>query len=462
MIDILMLSVVFIVIAALYIFKNGVTFNKFVLFSFITIIAMPKVNIIGGGNQVTTAGIRIDDILIALLLVLTLIRYKGKINRNINVLVMLFALFIFNGCVSAIFAGMRGESASVLLGILTVLRYFEYFCFAIVASKLPKNNGFKFMFMNSLRMLVVFLSFVALLQKIGVANYYVGGHEAGYFFSGLAVATFNGYYEYGCFCVLLTYLFLVNEKKIDYVFALLSFSQVLLTGSRTSLIVLLIVVVLFLFTKCFWCDSLKIQKRYITISVSLLTGGVIFLIVAASMGLLERFTTVDPLNIFTQFKEEWSHRDFDFYIYSIRNNIDIISLSSSKGDLSFNIRLFKWSAALDGFTRHPIMGYGAGVTQTMDGNYIKLLCEQGIVGMILWIIILTCLLNRIKTKKNYMVGFIGILMLSAIAIDMFEASKIMEFIWMFGGMMLSGNNVLITKNADQKLPIKTLEAMYEK
>lgn len=453
-----MLSIVFIIIAALYIFKNGVTFNKFVLFSFIVIMAIPKVNIIGGGSQVTTAGIRLDDLLILVLLVATLLRYRGQLNGNINALIILFALFVFNGSISAIYAWFRGESASVLLGLLTVLRYFEYFCFAIVASKLTHNNSFKKTFMGSLRMLLVFLSIVAVLQRFGLANYYVGGHAAGYFFQGLAVATFNGYYEYGCFCVLMTYFFLASEKKIDYLFAALAFSQVLLTGSRTSLLVTIVVVMIFLFSKCFWCESLKVQKRYITISVSLLTLGVIFIIVASTTGMLERFASFDPFITISQFRVEWQNRDFDYYVYSIRNNIDIQSLASSTGDLSFNIRLFKWAAALDGFTRHPLFGYGAGVTQTMDGNYIKLLCEQGIFGFVLWFIILFSMLSRIKTKKNYMIGFVGILLISSLTIDMFEASKIMEFIWFMGGMMLAQNNVMLYKEKETKA--EAMEVSY--
>lgn len=460
MIDILVLSIVFILFMAVFIFRKGVNFSRFTLFAFIVIMAIPKVNIIGGVNSVTTAGIRIDDLLLAVLLVVSVIKYWGRINKNINHLVILFALFVFVGCTSAIYAFVRGDSASVILGLLTILRYFEYFCFAIISSNLARSKQFKKLFLNSLRLLVVFLSFVGFLQVFGYANYYVSGSEAGNFFRGLAVSTFNGYYEYGCFMVLMTYFFLVNEYKWDYLFAGLCLSQVFLTGSRTSLLVIIIILIIFLVRKSFWCESIKVQRRYIITSFSLLVIGIIGLSVAGSLGYLSRIAETDPLSIINQFSIEWENRDFYRFLYVIRNNIDLMSIAAQKGDLSTNIRSLKWACCLDGFLMHPIIGYGAGVTQTMDGSYVKLLCETGIIGFSIWIVILLSFLRRCNGKKNYILGFVGVLLIGSVAIDMFEASKVMEFIWFMGGMMLANNNILVYKKEEVLTSQTELEVAY--
>lgn len=117
-------------------------------------------------------------------------------------------------------------------------------------------------------------------------------------------------------------------------------------------------------------------------------------------------------------------------------------------DISFTTRFqAEWPAAWRAFLRNPLLGSGySSITLATDGDYHRLLGETGILGFVSFAIIFMCLgiLLYVGGKKviepiprayvfGVAAGCIG-LFFNALFIDVFEASKIAEPLWIILGV----------------------------
>ena len=161
-----------------------------------------------------------------------------------------------------------------------------------------------------------------------------------------------------------------------------------------------------------------------------------------------RFGSISP-DDFTRYWAEFLRRgDFSLYREMIRENwfefdaISTLGYLDRISDWSLATRYLKWGAALDGFRLNPLLGYGTGVTHVMDGNYIRLLAETGILGTGLWLFFYGYFMRavrkargRSKLAKAVLLIMLSIL-LNSVLIDMFDASKPMEMMWLLAGGVL--------------------------
>lgn len=119
-------------------------------------------------------------------------------------------------------------------------------------------------------------------------------------------------------------------------------------------------------------------------------------------------------------------------------------------DLSFTTRFQgEWPKTIDAFRRNIFLGSGYGsVSLAVDNNYLRILGETGIFGLLSFFLIFLVAGIYIKksfpkvdspTVRNLVLGFIAGtfgLMLNAIFIDVFEASKIAFTYWLLLGVVL--------------------------
>lgn len=117
-------------------------------------------------------------------------------------------------------------------------------------------------------------------------------------------------------------------------------------------------------------------------------------------------------------------------------------------DISFTTRFQgEWPRAIEAFQRNILFGSGYGsVSLAVDNNYLRMLGETGLLGLITFLIILVSLgiyVNKIwpniesKLAKSFILGFVaGVigLSLNATLIDVFEASKIAFILWILMGV----------------------------
>ena len=119
-------------------------------------------------------------------------------------------------------------------------------------------------------------------------------------------------------------------------------------------------------------------------------------------------------------------------------------------DLSFTTRFQgEWPRTIDAFKRNIFLGSGYGsVSLAVDNNYLRILGESGLFGLIsfisIFIISAICIKKILPSVDSsvarcFVLGFISGtfgLILNAILIDVFEASKIAFIYWLLTGITL--------------------------
>jgi hypothetical protein len=140
---------------------------------------------------------------------------------------------------------------------------------------------------------------------------------------------------------------------------------------------------------------------------------------------------------------------------------DFIVKKAAAYDMSFTTRFQgEWPKALEAFERNVLFGSGYGsVSLAVDNNYLRMLGETGLLGLIAFLAIILSLgiyVKKIwpdidsKLTKSFILGFVaGVigLMLNATLIDVFEASKIAFLLWILMGVVFG------TLSFYQKKPI---------
>lgn len=119
-------------------------------------------------------------------------------------------------------------------------------------------------------------------------------------------------------------------------------------------------------------------------------------------------------------------------------------------DLSFTTRFQgEWPRTIEAFRRNIIMGSGYGsVSLAVDNDYLRILGESGLLGLIAFVSIFLVAIVYIKkilpevdsvVLRSFVFGFIAGtfgLILNAVLIDVFEASKIAFTYWLLMGVTL--------------------------
>ena len=132
-------------------------------------------------------------------------------------------------------------------------------------------------------------------------------------------------------------------------------------------------------------------------------------------------------------------------------------------DISFTTRFqAEWPNAWNAMLRNPLLGSGfATVTLAVDNNFLRILGETGLLGMATFLsifFILALVLKQVlpsvtdNLSKAYLVGIAGGvlgLFFNATLIDVFEASKVAETLWILLGIAV-GTAFLYKKEFEYK------------
>ena len=444
--------------------KKGVPLSVPLAF---TCLFIPKVNLIHVNRTYSTAGIRTDDLL-ALLLLIVAVRdactYKNKhIWRGIILLIILTAA----NMVSIIVGLTSGLENAIPYCFLPIIRRYEYFAFALIGIYITRRiqNAEK----TALNQLVWMSSFhviIGLLQVARLCNVANSGIITNKEYNGFAISTFNGNYEFGLFLCLsiVVYLFFFlrayREKAVGRTIfhagmILISLIMIVLTKSRTSFIIGTLLIAMIILVAV-WRSRNRILVIVATTGIALcLLIGTLFATGTVKVG---RFSVVNFNEYAEELRMNVENADLREYVKIVRDDeIQEKKVVKSKiKDKSAAIRFNKWGAALVGFREFPVFGYGTGVTHVIDGNYVKLLAENGVVGLLLWLIMYVYFMKIMwKMGKHSLPGRCAFWMMAAILmasvfLDMFEASKPMEMLWLTIGLVIA-LDARRTEGTDEKL-----------
>lgn len=401
---------------------------KLIALILIVIPLYPKFPILGVSG--TFVSVRLEDFLIAAVFLIYLLRkpsFLSPLHRSIP-------LYLFIGTVSAFSATVLTKSVSLNIGVLHLFRRIEYMSLFFVA----------YSFLKSLSQ-IPFLIRSILLTSLLVALYGLGQQFLGFpvitttnseFSKGLALtlgqnarinSTFAGHYDLAAYTVFPLLLILgllalpsVKFKPFLLIIGSLVYWTLLLSASRVTFAAFYLSAFVFV-----WLIGKKVWF------IPLMILAVISVLVSPQLAGRYRQLLIPSAHAQVPVDEQTAD-----------------ALIPVAEDRSFNIRLkAEWPRALRAFLKNPILGTGySSVGLAVDNDYLRALAETGILGLLAFLLII---LRFFKTSLPFLLNYrpslefvfilsvtlsLCSLLLNALFIDVFEASKIALLTWLTLGL----------------------------
>ena len=445
---------------------KGYVLKNIGIFVLLFIAIFPKFNIMPIPK--TYIGIRFEDFIafgIGIFLIFRLLKNKNFDfkSKNLNNLIIIFLIYIASCVISTIW-GIYNNYISIPMSVLYLMRKVEYFLFIFVGyfHVNDKEGIYK-----TINFIILFHFIVCVLQLNGIIGSINRGEYTNLLIQNRVCSTFNGAYELSAFLLLLLPIYLYNifSKKIriisSIIYVIMIGFMIFACQSRTSLVIFLFIIALM-----FMKYNRKLAKGCILVGIPA-TLIVVFCItrfnLESKLG-LSRFEDFSVKQISDVTRIAWKYRDFDEYVKNGTWYSSDLILNNGNGikfvvdcDPSLFVRVNHWMQLVDGFTRSPFVGTGLSISQTAaDGNYIRVIAESGLFGFALWssVQILIILHMKKNNKLNVIVRFaMYSLLLGAIFIDVFEASKVMMAFYIILGLAYRENK----ENDEIKYKEKNIE-----
>jgi len=413
----------------------------------------------------TFVSIRLEDLLIAFGVFLLLIEVIPNINLflkdKLNQSVILFLTIGLASLCSAVFV-----TKTVLphIGFLHWARRVEYFIplfLGLISIRKNRSNaGFYFKTI----LIVVFITFVYGLGQryldwpiiITQNEEYSKGVALRWITGSHINSTFAGHYDLATFLVLVLPIvasstFLLKNKKTKVILAivfLFGLWLLVVSASRISLVSYFVAV----------SGTLVLIKKAKAIPI-ILTVSILF--TGFSPNLVDRYKRV--IDVSVNKLNNSSLLNYDFFPNVVLATTDDETLFEREEivltptpppvieDRSTNIRFnVEWPRAFRALAKNPLLGTGySSITLATDNDYLRLLGEVGLLGFFAFILIFVRLgqkLFSVYPFKKYsgielafLSGFVGSipgLLLNAVFIDIFEASKFAIIFWLLTGICL--------------------------
>ena len=344
----------------------GISTSKFFGWLGLTLILMPKINLISVAGQ--TAGLRIDDLLLTFSLIFIIFSSIGGYLRvNGGGYYQVIASFF----ISFLISQLLGWNSNILY----VIRLLEYSAFIYLGFFFARSHRLS----TSADIILTSNAIVMLLQAFG---FWGGFTSDGYINEiGRLVGLTAGPWEIGYILNIIFIIFLI-DKRLSFRALILRSGLILLmifsTGSRASAITFLLI------------SFFELNRRS-----TLTRAGFYFIILTAALIVFVLFFGEQLLqrseNILNAENIEYF---FSFYQgLTPSGNFSMESFEETESlpdlDASWVIRSTHWALALNEFFAHPTFlpfGLGPGTFgPALDGAWTRILVEGGLIGLFLYI-----------------------------------------------------------------------------
>ena len=401
----------------------------------------------------TYVAIRAEDFFIAFTFGLLLLKLITERKLKLPSITPQIGIFFFVGLVSGLSAILVTKNVQPLLVLLHFFRRVEYilaFFMVYYAAREAKNRYF-YLELILLPVIGVFIYGLAQLYfeapVISTMDSEASKGVALILRPGVTLSsTFAGHYDLAVYLSMIM-IFLssisasINSwlKRAPFIAGFAALMWLFMqTGSRISLagLVLSVMLVTYLY-------------RQFLLGAVLLT--IIGIGVATSPALLVRFQSI--LNIFTSEATELIAPS----VYAQTPTPTPTALPTPppeplrpiQEDRSTSIRFdVEWPRAIRSFLKNPLFGTGySSLTLATDNDYLRALGETGLLGLLAFISVILGLykslrhrLNKTGYDKVIVVSSLGVLLfflVTAVFLDVFEASKIAILFWAVMGLAIS-------------------------
>lgn len=388
----------------------------------------------------TYVAVRLEDFLLLFALSIFAIpllkNLKEIIKNNVSRSILLFLAIGLVSLMSGIFLT---QSVELKIGLLHWVRRIEYlslFFIGFVYIRRIKDSNYFFEYIIKILLLINVIVFIyGMGQKYFEFPIIVTQNEE--YSKGVALrwvpgahinSTFAGHYDLASFMVLImpTFItaFFVFRDKVSKIIlglsTLFGFWLMSVAVSRISIVAFILAVSV----------SLFLVKKYKEI---ILVGVISVLIFGTAPDLQVRYKRI-----------------FDVVKQKISSVVVVYAQEGGNvnEDRSTSIRLnVEWPRAIRAFNKNPMLGTGySSITLATDNDYLRALGETGSLGLLSFLLIFIYLYKHLKsyvfdnsTKSIFIAGYIGStigIIMTAIFIDIFEASKFAIIYWMFTGFVV--------------------------
>jgi hypothetical protein len=413
-----------------------------------------KFNLLSTGTG-AESGIRLDDILIVLMFIYIVFR-EGKLPLSGN----LKTIYIFTvvAITSTLFNTLALAEGSILTSILFAARSFEYALFFFLGYFLIKERPEK-----QHTVLKIFdIYFYYLLAIIILQNLEVLGSVSNFRSNTRLSGNLGGPWELAQIASFfsLYYLLLWNKNKAkSIILTSLSIYMLLESGSRITLAGTLVTLILLaIYHKILnWKSIIPVLVLTATMGILLTSIGSLINKDSTETGISKRFEsllksdiTEDTANFFNSIPSLKSQQEFlDYNESYVRSQ-----LGQFEGDASAYIRFSRWILAYkvwgEKSTIQILIGNGPGYYgPSLDGNYIRILFETGILGLAVFLLIFFNTIkkyHKLRLKQSFdvisgkyifnsLLFFYSIsLLITAFFIDILYTYKAMMIFWTLQGL----------------------------
>ncbi|EHS96157.1 hypothetical protein WHZ68_05955 [Klebsiella oxytoca] len=429
-------------------------YKKIMIFIFIYTVFGFKLSLLGrtgdeqSGNILSS--IRIDDVIIVFFVLIYILKGKtGSIFLSKKP-ILCFLLYTFVSLVSTVYNSSFGE-VDFVASLLFTLRPLEYYVYIALGYELAKS---KFSPDLTLKFYVIYCFALIAGQTLGI----IGGVSN--FSFDRAIANTGGPWELAAVAAFLMSYFIMSKNAT---FTAFSSFMLILTQSRITLVASILV---FLFGNLNSVIKI-IRKKIVVLSIciftSLLSIWALYSFTASdyishqkasNSGVTARFETFGSNDTLTTLNEilvttkAASNRQ-DYFNKTYGEGLNDILTNSGEGDASAFVRFTRWVTLVKTTSNNIItllIGLGPSYAgKAVDGNYVRIFVETGLVGLITYLLFLLSCLKNIKQKL--LTNYVWILMVTALFIDIFVTFKAMFFFWFFYGYYIYNHQKINTKEA---------------
>ncbi|MEK7536205.1 MAG: O-antigen ligase family protein [Patescibacteria group bacterium] len=390
--------------------------------------------------------IRLEDFLILFTLLIflipMLINFKIFLKEKVPRAIILFLLIGFISTISGILITQIVVPSIAFLHFFRRVEYLSLFFAGFLFIRQTKDNSFFEYLLKILLIINLFVFLYGFGQKyfnlpiiITQNEEYSKGVALSYTAGAHINSSFAGHYDLASYLVLIMPIFisafyLLKDKISKIILAistLLGFWLLSAAVSRISIVAFLISTTI----------SLFLLKKYKAIVTVLVISVIIF---GFSSDLRVRYGRI---------------------IEVVRQKITsvVIVYAQEDGnvneDRSTSIRFnVEWPRAMRAFYKNPLLGTGySSITLATDNDYLRALGETGVLGLLSFLLIFITLFKTFNIYKfdvyehssnnlesvfiaSFVGSTVGILM-TALFIDIFEASKFATIYWLFTGFVVA-------------------------
>lgn len=398
-----------------------------------TLLFVPKINIITIPGS--TIGIRADDLAVVFFVVSLIISAAVKRQKYFDLfskkMVACYAAFIVVSVISSLVNTMN-SNVELASSLVYTARFIEYLVVLPAGAVLLKSGVKKDSLVHLFTAAIFFNLIICILQQKGFLLDIQSGitYKAGQVARPSAV--FNAPFEICGVFMMFVPIYLIRikntKKSLLNLIPIVAISAIVyLSQSRSSLVIIAAVVAVYMLA------TIRQKLMVLAMVIALVVACVAGVFAINNMSSKSRMSRVSSDSTEYAIENAWRNRDFK----NFTEDQDKLPGVFYKGDPSLNIRLMKWFTAMDGAVKSPVVGIGPSFIKiALDGSYIRLFVETGILGLISYVATLIISFKAIPKKSKYRKIIFYIFLITAahaFFIDVFYSSRVMSLYWVLVG-----------------------------